>query len=290
MRTVMLSVLPNEDGQTVGKMLTAHLSVSSRLLAELKRNGGIRLNGVSAAVNQKVRTGDEISVCLCEEAPSKHIVPEDIPLSVLYEDEDILAISKPKNMPVHPSLHHYGGTVGNAVCFRYRAEPFVFRPITRLDIDTTGIVLIAKNRLSAGILSDEMKNGKIHKTYYAVLSGTPREKTGRIDAPIERCGDSIIKRTVRPDGKSAQTDYAVIKPFADGTCVACIKPLTGRTHQIRVHMAYIGCPLLFDYMYGTEIPGETLYLHCGELAFVHPISKKNITLRDDWETAFSRFL
>ena len=138
-----------------------------------------------------------------EDAPSEKIVPENIPLAVLYEDEDILAVSKPKNMPVHPSLYHYTGTLGNAVLYRYRDEPFVFRPITRLDIDTTGIVLIARNRLSAQILSEQMQKGSIQKTYFALLSKTPPQKEGVIDAPIGRSGESIIKREVRPDGKEA---------------------------------------------------------------------------------------
>lgn len=290
MRTVTISVGADEDRRSVEKIIRASFPISSRLLAELKRTDGIRLNGKPVPVRYEAAAGDIVTVCMIEEAASDGIVPEDVPLAILYEDEDILAVSKPKNMPIHPSLHHYVGTLGNAVCGRYRDEPFVFRPITRLDIDTTGIVLIAKNRLSAGILSDEMKNGGIRKTYHAVLSRTPPEESGTVDAPIARSGDSIIKRTVSADGKSARTAYRVERTFPDGSCIARVCPLTGRTHQIRVHMAHIGCPLLYDYLYGTEIAGETLYLHCGELSFTHPISGKSITLHDDYRAAFRRFL
>mgnify|MGYP004514656141 CR=1 FL=1 len=281
LRTVTLSVFPGEDGKTVGQTIEGRLSISSRLLAELKRKNGILKNGVPVTVREGVSAGDTVSICLFEEAPSERIVPEDIPLTVLYEDEDILAVSKPKNMPIHPSLHHYTGTLGNAVLYRYRDEPFVFRPITRLDIDTTGIVLIARNRLSAQILSEQMQKGEIRKTYFALLSKTPPQKEGLIDAPIGRSGESIIKREVRPDGKAAVTAYSIRRENPDGTCVAEVRPLTGRTHQIRVHMAHIGCPLLYDYLYGTEVAGETLYLHCGRLSFTHPLTGKVLTIKSE---------
>ena len=280
MRTFTVTVLPEEENRTVGQILSARFSLSSRLLAELKRKNGILKNTVPVTVREKVKTGDNISICLFEDAPSEKIIPENLPLTVLYEDEDILAVSKPKNMPVHPSLYHYTGTLGNAVLYRYREEPFVFRPITRLDIDTTGIVLVARNRLSAQILSEQMRRGEIQKTYFALLSHTPSPREGTVNSPIGRSGDSIIKREVRPDGKEAVTVYSVIRTEPDGTCIAEIRPLTGRTHQIRVHMASIGCPLLYDYLYGTEVTGKTLYLHCGALSFSHPFSKKPLTIRD----------
>ncbi len=281
MRTFTAVIRAEEENQTVGRILEKHFGVSSRLLAELKRKGGILKNGVPVTVREAVSAGDVVAIRLFEDAPSEKIVPENIPLAVLYEDEDILAVEKPKNMPVHPSLYHYTGTLGNAVLYRYRDEPFVFRPITRLDIDTTGIVLIARNRLSAQILSEQMQKGSIQKTYFALLSETPPQKEGLIDAPIGRSGDSIIKREVRSDGKEAVTAYSILRENPDGTCVAEVRPLTGRTHQIRVHMAYIGCPLLYDYLYGTEVAGETLYLHCGRLSFAHPFTGQSLTIKSE---------
>lgn len=276
MRKFELVITKELDGQSVGNILRYRFFVSSRLLPELKRTGGIILNGKSVTVREKVKEGDVFTLCLCEETPSENVVAVDIPLCILYEDEDILAVSKPKDMPVHPSLHNYENTLGNAVMYYYRDREFVFRPITRLDRDTTGIVLIAKNRLSAALLSDSMKNGQIKKTYLAYLSKTPKDKKGEIEAPIERCDESVIKRKVSPDGKYALTKYEIVSEKPDGTCVARINPITGRTHQIRVHMAHIGCPLVYDYLYGTEIPEKTLFLHCETLDFVHPITREEM--------------
>lgn len=279
MRKFELYIPQELDGQSVGTILRQRFCVSSRLLPELKRCGGIILNGKNVTVREKVKTGDIFTLELREEKPSENVVPADIPLCVLYEDEDIIALSKPKDMPVHPSLHNYENTLGNAVMYYYRDRDFVFRPITRLDRDTTGIVLVAKNRLSAALLSDSMKNGQIQKTYLAYLSATPAQKSGEISAPIARCGESVIKRHVSPDGKDAVTKYEVISEKLDGTCVARVNPITGRTHQIRVHMAYIGCPLLYDYLYGSEVGGKTLFLHCESLRFVHPITRENMVIK-----------
>lgn len=273
-------VIPEElDGMTVGNILRYRFFVSSRLLPELKRTGGIVLNGKTVTVREKVKTGDVFTLSLYEEKSSENVVPVFLPIDILYEDEDIIALSKPKDMPVHPSLHNYDNTLGNAVMYYYRDKDFVFRPITRLDRDTTGIVLVAKNKLSAAILSESMKNGEITKTYLALLSKTPENQKGEICAPVARCGESVIKRHVSADGKPALTEYEVISKKPDGSCVARVKPITGRTHQIRVHMSYIGCPLLYDYLYGTEIPGKTLFLHCETLEFVHPITREKMVIK-----------
>lgn len=281
MRELFFPPLTSDDlPLTVGGYFARHFPLSSRLLAELKRTDGIRRNGLPVTVRVPLCAGDVLSLAIVDEAPSEGIVPEDLPLSILYEDQDILAVNKPKDMPVHPSMYHYTGTLGNAVAYRYqnRNEPFVFRPITRLDRDTTGVVLIARNRLAAQLLSEQMQKGTIEKTYYARLAKTPDSPAGTVHAPIGRVGDSVIKREVRPDGKDAVTDYTVKSVFSDGTCVAEIHPRTGRTHQIRVHMAHIGCPLLYDYLYGTESAGKTLYLHCRRLHVVHPFTGESLTL------------
>lgn len=279
MRELFFSPLTEADlPLTVGGYFARHFPLSSRLLAELKRTDGIRRNGLPVTVRVPLCVGDILSLALVDEAPSKGIVPEELPLEILYEDEDILAVNKPKDMPVHPSMYHYTGTLGNAVAYRYRSKPFVFRPITRLDRDTTGVVLIARNRLAAQFLSEQMQRGEIIKTYFARLQAVPQPSNGTVHAPIGRVCDSVIKREVRADGKDAVTDYQVHAVFPDGTCLAELHPRTGRTHQIRVHMAYIGCPLLYDYMYGHEIAGKTLYLHCRQLHFFHPFTRESLTI------------
>ena len=262
-----------DDKKTVGELLKRKFFVSSRLLPELKRTGGILLDGVQVTVRERVFPGQALTVRIFEEKTSENVVPVKLPLFVIYEDEDVLAVSKPKDMPVHPSAYNYDNTLGNAVMYYYRTQNFVFRPITRLDRDTTGIVLIAKNKLSATVMSEDMKEGRIKKSYLALLSECPKADKGVIDAPIGRCTDSIIKRRVDNDGKAALTEYEVIEKRADGSAVALVRPITGRTHQIRVHMAHIGCPLKYDYLYGKEIFGKTLFLHCTEVSCPHPVKR-----------------
>lgn len=277
MRTFSFLITKEFEGMKVGDILR-RMNVSSRLLPELKRTGGIMLNDKIVTVRQTVKENDTVKAVLYEESPSENVIPVNIPLDIIYEDEDIFAVSKPKDMPVHPSLHNYDNTLGNAVMYYFRNEKFVFRPITRLDRDTTGVVIVAKNKLSACLLSDEMKKGNIKKTYLAYLSKTPDKDAGKIEAPISRVSDSVIKRAVDENGKYALTEYEVIKKCADGTCIAKVLPITGRTHQIRVHMAHIGCPLKYDYLYGKEIEGETLYLHCQSVEFIHPITKEHLVI------------
>ena len=277
MRKVSFLITSEYDGMKVGDILK-RMSISSRLLPELKRTGGILLCDKVVTVREKVKEGDTVSVALYEESSSLNVVPANIDLDIIYEDEDILAVCKPKDMPVHPSAYNYDNTLGNAVMYYYRNKNFVYRPITRLDRDTTGLVIIAKNKLSAAILSDEIKNGNIRKTYLAYLSKTPKNDKGKIEAPILREAESVIKRKVDKDGKYALTEYEIIKKLDDGKCIAKVCPITGRTHQIRVHMAHIGCPLTYDYLYGTETEGETLYLHCMSLEFTHPVTREKLIL------------
>lgn len=281
MREIKYITDENYSGRTVGDILKNKLSVSSRLLPELKRTGGIRLDGNQVTVREKAFCGQTVSAVLGDEKSSENVLPVELPLDIIYEDEDMLAVSKPKDMPVHPSMNNYENTLGNAVMFYFakQGQPFVYRPITRLDRDTTGIVIIAKNRFSAASLSDMIKNGGIKKTYFALLSSAPAEKSGKIAAPIARCGESVIKRCVDALGKEAITEYCIVgKVGADGSCAARVHPITGRTHQIRVHMAYIGCPLKYDYLYGSEIPGKTLILHCGAVELFHPITGEKMKL------------
>jgi len=236
--------------------------------------GGIFLNGKNVNVNAEVNTGDEVTVILPDEV-SENIEPMSIPLSVVYEDEYILAVDKPTNMPTHPSRGNSLPTLANAVMGRYGGN-FVFRAITRLDRDTSGLVLIAKDRISAYKLSEDMKSGRIKKEYRALVRGVPEAKTGSIDAPIRRIADGDIRRGVFADGKRALTDYRVIKVIGDNALCE-INLHTGRTHQIRVHMAHIGHPLIGDFLYGSRDDGE-YYLRCFRLSFPHPKSGKQMIL------------
>lgn len=244
-------------------------------LVKKAKMGGIFLNGTAVTVRAIVRSGDRVEIYLNDER-SEGIPPMNIPLKVLYEDDDILAVDKSTNMPTHPSKGNNLPTLANAVMGYYGGN-FVFRSVNRLDRDTSGIVIIAKNQISASALSSSMKQGMWHKKYHAVVEGIPEPKQGRIDAPIERVAEGNIKRCVRTDGKAAITDYKVIEEYSDSSLCE-ISLLTGRTHQIRVHMAYIGHPLVSDFLYGKESERE-YYLRCVEISFPHPKTKEILVIR-----------
>ena len=252
-----------------------HLLGFSVTLIKEAKYGGIHLNGLPVTVRATVNEGDTVEIYLKEEK-SEGIPPVDIPITVLYEDEDILAVDKPTNMPTHPSKGNNLPTLANAVMGYYEGN-FVFRSVNRLDRDTSGIVIIAKNRISAFALSDSMKKGLWEKKYHALVEGVPSPKENTIDAPIERIEEGNIMRTVRPDGKRAITKYKVIEEYADSSLCE-ITLLTGRTHQIRVHMSHIGYPLVSDFLYGKEAEKE-YFLRCVEIKFPHPKTKEIITIK-----------
>lgn len=246
---------------------------SYSLTKEAKR-GSILLNGEPVTVRATVRAGDRVEVYV-KERKSEGITPIDIPLTVLYEDEDILAVDKPVNMPTHPSKGNNLLTLANAV-MAYFGGDFVFRSVNRLDRDTSGIVIIAKNQISAGEMSKSMKAGLWQKEYEALVVGRPTPMAGVIDEPIERVAEGNIKREVRADGKRAVTEYRVVEERGENSlCRIALK--TGRTHQIRVHMAHIGHPLVSDFLYG-KLTDEAYYLRCKKITFPHPKSNELITV------------
>ena len=250
-----------------------HRGLSATLVKKAKY-GGIHLNGEVVTVRAEVNLGDLIEI-YSEDSVSDGIPPMDIPLAVLYEDEDILAVDKPTNMPTHPSKGNNLPTLANAVMGYYGGD-FVFRSVNRLDRDTSGIVIIAKNQFSAGMLSSSMKKGLWSKKYHALVKGVPSPTSGIIDAPIERESEGNIKRVVRDDGKRAITKYKVIEDYGDSSLCE-VTLLTGRTHQIRVHFAHIGNPLVSDFLYGTRTERD-YYLRCTEISFPHPESGEIIKI------------
>lgn len=268
---------------------------SSNLIVHLKKTPeSILKNGIWSYVNEPLHVGDTLQIHIEENEGSDNIVPNEIPLSILYEDKDILVIDKPANMPIHPSINHYEQTLANGVLWYYTAQqiPYTFRCITRLDRDTTGVTLLAKHMLSASVLSKAMQQKQIQKEYLALCDGvTPEE--GTIDAPICRAADSVIERCVDfENGDSSVTRF--VREWTNGQIsLVRLKPETGRTHQIRVHMKHIGHPLLGDFLYH---PGNYSMnrqaLHCASLTFTHPITGEKLTINaklpDDMQQLLSQ--
>ena len=260
------------DSMAVREYIREVLGYSSRALKELKYKGKILVDGKSVYVNYILKSNTKL-ILEFPETSSENIEPQELPLDILYEDDDYLAVNKPSNMPVHPSLYHYTGTLANAVMYYYRERDFVFRVMTRLDVDTTGVVIIAKNKLSAR----DFQKTACKKEYLAVCTGQFLNIKGKIDAPIGR-DEGIIKRKIRQDGKKALTHYEVIEQ-RQGLSLVKVQPITGRTHQIRLHMSHIGCALYGDYMYGEQVQGKRTMLHCERVSFYHKGLDKEITIK-----------
>ena len=276
MKTIEIIIDERLSNRDIKNILFEHLGFSQRLVTRLKQTDGIRLNGEHATVRKKVILGDILTVTMNDEK-NENIVPNNIPIDIVYEDDDILIVNKPKDMPTHPSHGHYENTLANALVYRYRNENFVFRAITRLDKDTTGLVLLAKNPYAANNLCNQIRDRKIKKEYLAICCGQLPQKEGFVDAAIRRENESVIKRVVSADGQYATTGYCVLE-YKNGLSLVKLFPETGRTHQIRVHMSYLGTPLYGDFIYGEEILGERTRLHCHALEFVHPVSDKKMYL------------
>ena len=258
--------------------LKGRLGLSTSLIGKVKYDN-VKLNGEYVHMRAMVKNGDVIEITLPDEE-SENIEPIDIAIDIIYEDEYVIAVNKPKNMPVHPSRGNHLPTVANAIR-AYVGHPFVFRAINRLDRDTSGIVLIAKDRLSGAKLYQSMKERKFGKTYLAIIEGVPEVAHGVINAPIVRECEGSIKRVVRNDGKECITEYELVESYDNGTSLVKVTPHTGRTHQIRVHMAHIGHPLVDDFLYGTR--GEETYsLHCSSLSFPHPFTGETIVINANY--------
>lgn len=258
----------------ISEYLKTALGLSVTQIKRVKY-GGVFRNGVNVHMRAEVREGDALEIVFPEER-SEGIPPIALPLEILYEDESLLAVCKPKNMPTHPSKGNSLPTLANAV-MHYMGENFVFRAITRLDRDTSGIVLIAKTQYAAARLSADMKAGRFEKIYTAVASGVPEKEAGRIDLPIRRECEGSMKRIVAEDGKRAITEYRTLCVREDGNAVLSLRLLTGRTHQIRVHLSHIGHPLLGDFLYG-EKNDDGYFLHCTKMVIPHPITGYMLTL------------
>ncbi len=243
-------------GTTVLEVAKRKLGISTALLKHLKfLDNGICVDGKRVTVRYVLQEGDVLTLAVEDTASGETATPADLPLPVLYEDEDTVVPNKPSDMPTHPSCGHREDTVANALAFRYRSRgiPFVFRPVNRLDRNTSGLLLIGRNRIAAARLSEGMRQGRIRKVYLAILAGVPQEESGWIRTYMRRTERSVILRENCEKGQGgdfALTRYRVLLQ-SESHSLVCAAPLTGRTHQLRVHFAGIGCPILGDDLYGS---------------------------------------
>ena len=295
-RVLTYEITAEQAGTKIGDFLRT-AGYSRHVIIHLKKTeNGILLNGEWAYVGQFLKEGDHLEIRIIESESSEQIVPAELPLDIVYEDEDLLIINKPADMPIHPSINNYDNTLANALMWYYqqKEETFVYRCINRLDRDTTGLLIVAKNMLSGGILSDMSKKREIHREYLAIAEGeVPQE--GVIDAPIARKEESVIERCVDCEkGDRAVTHYWRLD-YRNGYSLVRLKLETGRTHQIRVHMKYLGHPLTGDYLYNPDYRIlNHQALHSWKLAFRHPITGAQMQFKADppWNplgTEFSGF-
>lgn len=254
-------------------------------LTQLKKMPeSILINGVWSYMRTPLHSGDILTVHIRETESSPNIPPVELPLDIVYEDKDIIVVNKPAGMPVHPSLNNYRNSLANALMYYYQQQekPFIFRCTNRLDRDTSGLTVIAKHMVSSSILSSMTARHEIEREYLAVVRGSVVPSSGTIDAPIGRTGSSLIERKIDFEhGERAVTHYHVVKEENGHSLVSLILE-TGRTHQIRVHMKYIGFPLAGDYLYNPDMEYiQRQALHSCRLSFRHPITGKHMEFTAD---------
>ena len=276
--------IPSDGYDTVKQVINNEFNISYNLLVKLKKNKRIFLNGNATYIDKEIHDGDEISLIIDFKEDSSNIVSTKMDLTILYEDDVLLIIDKPAGIPVHPSILHYDNSLSNGVKYYFDTINLSkkIRPVNRLDRNTSGIVIFAKNEYIQDALSKQMQSGVFKKEYIAICKGSFDKKTGIISAPIARKENSIIERCVNPSGDVAITHYKVLKEFSiDGELLSklLINLETGRTHQIRVHMAYICHPILGDSLYGTESDLiNRQALHAYKVEFIHPLTKEAISI------------
>nr|WP_294495411.1 RluA family pseudouridine synthase [uncultured Mediterraneibacter sp.] len=278
-RTIIYHIDDTSDGLRVEQYLRRK-GYSSQNLTQLKKMPqSILINGNWVYMQTPVKNTDVLTVHIRENQSSPNIPPVRLPLNIIYEDEDIIVVNKPSGMPIHPSLNNYRNSLANGLMYYYHSQgkPFVFRCTNRLDRDTSGLTVVAKHMVSSSILSGITERHEITREYLAVVRGRLIPESGTIDAPIGRTGSSLIERRIDfENGERAVTHYRVLKEKNGHSLVSLILE-TGRTHQIRVHMQYIGHPLVGDYLYNPDMEYITRQaLHSHRLLFTHPITGEKL--------------
>lgn len=288
-------VTKQELNLTIGQILAKEFSFSARLFRKLTTHHLILRNGIPIDTREKPNLQDRITIDLSEKEDNTNIVPTPMKLSILYEDDWLLLVNKPAGIAIHPSLLHFENSLANGVRFYFDSIGLTkkIRPVNRLDRDTSGIVVFAKCEYVQECFIRQMANHTFQKQYLAIINGFLAKKIGTISLPIGRKETSIIERTVDwENGQSAITHYQVLKEDKNqNTSMVLCTLETGRTHQIRVHMAGIGHPLLGDTLYGTSSPLiHRQALHCYEIQFVHPVTQKEMNFICECPSDMKQFI
>ncbi|MDO4176623.1 MAG: RluA family pseudouridine synthase [Bacillota bacterium] len=286
-------VTSEDEGLEVREIMKKHFDFSSRLRNRIKREKLTLKNGQTTEGWHKVSEGDEISITLPDER--SHFPAQPIPLDIIYEDDDLMIINKQPGLVVHPTKGHPVGTVANALThyMEQTGKIWKIRFVNRLDMDTSGLLLVAKNSYCQNHITNQMRKNQIEKKYVAIVCGNIIGNSGKVAVPIGRPDPDDVRRGVMKDGAPSVTHYTVLEQLKDHSLVELVLE-TGRTHQIRVHMSYIGHPVLGDHLYGGENVNliERQALHAKSLSFIHPMTKEKVTfeapLPDDMIAAISR--
>lgn len=273
-------LVKNNKYKNINEILSLEFKISTRLKNKLIKKNMLFLNNTTCDTRAPVKIGDKLIIDFNYEEENSNIVPNGMDLDIIYEDDWLLIVNKPSGIAIHPSILHFNNSLSNGIRFYFDKIGLKkkIRPVNRLDKDTSGLVIFAKCEYIQECLSLQMQEGILKKEYLCLVSGTINQKSGTINLPIARKEGSIMERCIDEKGKQAITHYKVIKEFKNYSLVEC-RLETGRTHQIRLHMASIGHPLLGDTLYGTSsslISRQAL--HSYKIKFIHPITKKEIEL------------
>jgi len=270
------------DGKTIKHILKNKLDLSERLIKKLKYSGKVFCNSVPVHVNAYAKYGDVISVSIDFDEENDNVIPEDIELDIIYEDEYLIAVNKQADIVVHPTCSHPKGTVANGLVYHLNRQGInkKIRPVSRLDRDTTGVIIFAKNEFIQEQLIRQMNNKTFQKEYIGVVHGIVENTHGTINLPIERKPGSIMLRHISESGSVAITHYEVVNHLDNATFLKFFLE-TGRTHQIRVHCQAIGHPLFGDTLYSDINDGNLIKrqaLHSYKVSFLHPVTKSTVEL------------
>lgn len=284
------TIKSNEHFDNIKEVLKTKFEISDRLLLKLKKNNLIFLNNTVANIKSPVNSHDVVEISLDYPEDNTNIIPVKMDLKIIFEDDWLLVLNKPAGYPIHPSMQHYEDSISNGVRYYFDSINLhkKIRPVNRLDKDTSGLVIFAKNEYIQECLVRQMKSGVLKKEYIAICEGVLPHAKGTINAPIARKENSIIERCIDESGDVAITHYDVLKSN-DSMSVVHLILETGRTHQIRVHMAHIGNPIIGDTLYGhsSKLINRQA-LHSNKISFIHPITKEQINLTaplfDDMKT------